>query len=245
MKNNYYNKIAYDYHLKRKRPWKPLESFLNYLKTKNHLFNGFSIDLGCANGRNFKIFKEPNNKLVGIDSSYKFLEIARGNLKDSTQYSINDANNIQLILGDLNNIPIRADSIQTVFSIATIHHIKDVDKREKVIKQIANILKENGNFILTIWRKWQKSLKKYFIGDLFKRLLSPKYRKQQNKLGLCEFGDRSVPWTLSKEGITYNRFYHFFSKHEIKKLLKRFKIKELKSLGGSTNKDNFFVLVKT
>ena len=63
-------------------------------------------------------------------------------------------------------------------------------------------------------------------------------------LDLDEFGDKYVPWTISKEKKIYNRFYHFFSKREVKKILRIFKIKEFSMRGGSTNKDNFFILAK-
>jgi len=244
MKGHYYNDIAKDYHLKRKAPWKPLENFLIHLSQKNFTFKGFCIDLGCANGRNFKLFKKRNNKLIGIDHSLEFLKITLKTLKEFNQYSKRDSDNIQLILGDLNYIPIRLNSIQTIFSIATIHHIKGKTKREKAIFQIFSLLSETGYFLPTVWRKWQKKFRKYFIFDGFKRFLNPFYKKHQKLVGLNEFGDKYIPWTLSKENIIYNRFYHFFSKREIKNLLKPFKIQEFWITGGPDNKDNFFILCK-
>ena len=44
MENNYYDKIAWDYHLKRKKPWKALEEFLDHLKEKKYNFKGYCID---------------------------------------------------------------------------------------------------------------------------------------------------------------------------------------------------------
>jgi hypothetical protein len=75
-------------------------------------------------------------------------------------------------------------------------------------------------------------------------LYSSHYRTTQNKRELEEFGDKFIPWTISKENLTYNRFYHFFSCKELKRLLKSFVIKELKKIGGPNKKDNFFVLAK-
>ncbi|TFG01280.1 MAG: hypothetical protein EU540_04055, partial [Promethearchaeota archaeon] len=101
MKSYYYNKIAKDYDIKRKKPWKALEHFLSYLAEKNYAFKGYCIDLGCANGRNFKLIKNSSNKLIGIDKSLEFLKIAHEELNRSTHYSKFDSNNIQLILGGL------------------------------------------------------------------------------------------------------------------------------------------------
>lgn len=242
MKSDYYNFIAKDYHLKRKVPWKSLKNFLQFLKEKKITFKGYCVDLGCANGRNFKLFKNITNKLIGIDKSLEFLKIAKEILKDHNQYSKKDSDNIQLILGDLNYIPIRLNSIRTIFSIATIHHIKGKSNREKAILQIFNLLTKKGYFLPTVWRRWQKKFKKHFIIDWFKRFLNPFYKKHQKLLGLNEFGDKIIPWTISKQNITYNRFYHFFSKREIKNLLKSFKIQEFWIKGGPDNKDNFFIL---
>lgn len=245
MENYYYNKIASDYASKRRKPWGPLNQFLNQLNKNGYRFNGFCIDLGCANGRNFKLFKLLGNiKLIGLDNSLEFLKIARNDVKNSTHFSKIEQNSIQLILGDLKYIPIRANSVQNIFSIATIHHIKYNAERKKVIHQIFNLLAKNGYFLLTVWRKWQKKLIKYFIKDWLNRTLKLNYKKCQREIGLTEFGDKLIPWTVSAKNKTYNRFYHFFSKREIRNLVKIFKMKELQILGGATNKDNFFILAQ-
>jgi hypothetical protein len=67
--------------------------------------------------------------------------------------------------------------------------------------------------------------------------------KQKDK-GLEDFGDKLVPWTLSKEKSVHLRFYHFFSKREVKKLLQDFEIIDFRLTGGPTDKDNFFVLAR-
>jgi len=244
MVNNYYNKIAWDYHLKRKKPWKALEDFFNCLKEKKYNFPGYCIDLGCGSGRNFTIFKESDNKLIGIDNSIEFLKIAKSNLNDVNQYSKFDADNIQLILGDINYSPIKAKAVNNVFSIASIHHIKGKEERQEVILKLHDLMKENAFLLLTVWRRWQKKFKKYFIIDKLKRLFNPKYKIHQKKLDLSEFGDKHVPWTISKKDRTYNRFYHFFTKKEMKNVLKTYKIREFKKSGGPTNKDNFFILAQ-
>ena len=80
--------------------------------------------------------------------------------------------------------------------------------------------------------------------EWFKRTFTVKFKKNQKIIGLEEFGDKYVPWTLSEEQKTYNRFYHFFSKFELKKLLKIFNVIEFKITGGPTEKDNFFIFAR-
>lgn len=244
MEGSSFNQIAKDYHLKRKKPWRPFAFFLHFLKNKKYSFRGKILDLGCANGRNFKIMSNPPNKLIGIDISPELLKIARENLKDVDQFSHYESRFFQLILGDIANLPIRQNSIDVIFSIATLHHIKKKSKRKSTIVQMYESLKENSKLILTVWRKWQKGLRNYFFLEWFKRNFSFDYKDQQKAMGLEEFGDKLVPWTLSKEQQVYNRFYHFFSKKELKKLLKIFEIIAFKITGGPTDRDNFFVFAR-
>ncbi|MHA2393288.1 MAG: class I SAM-dependent methyltransferase [Promethearchaeota archaeon] len=239
-----FNKIAKDYHLKRKKPWRPLEFFLNFLGKKKNEFHGISLDLGCANGRNFRILGTHPKKIVGIDISLELLKIALGDLNNSNLYSKQESRLIQILLADIRYLPIRNHSIHNVFSIATIHHIKHKADRKELVSQINNILKKNGNIIITVWRKWQKKYRSYFVIDGFRRKVSLEHREQQKIVGLEEHGDRFIPWTLSGENRVYNRFYHFFSKNEIKRLLKVFEIKEFKIMGGPSNNDNFFIFAK-
>jgi len=153
MKNYYYDKIAKDYHLKRKKPWKPLQEFINCILDKNYKFSGVCIDLGCGNGRNFLIFKDKTNKLIGIDNSIELLRIAKENLSDFTLFSKLDSHNITLILADLKHIPIREKIVNNIFSIAAIHHIKGKEKRQEAIFNLYNLIKKNGFLLVTVWRR--------------------------------------------------------------------------------------------
>ncbi len=244
MEGHNYNQIAKDYHSKRRKPWRPLEFFLNFLNKKGYNFNGPCLDLGCANGRNFKILGTYPKKLIGIDISLEFLKIVYSDLRNSDRYSKLESNLIQVLLADIKYLPIRTNSIQNIYSIATIHHIKNKSDRKDLMTQTNEILKENGNLVITVWRKWQKKYRSYFFLDGFKRKISFKHNEQQRMAGLEEFGDKFVPWGLSGKNKAYNRFYHFFSKREIKKLLKIFDVKEFKIMGGPNNNDNFFLFAQ-
>lgn len=244
MEGSNYNQIAKDYHMKRKKPWRPLEFFLNDLKDKGYTFNGKSLDLGCANGRNFNLINTPPNKLIGIDISLELIKIAYSNLKDKSQYSQFESKFFQLIVGDITYLPFRTNSIDNVFTIASIHHIKKKSIRKSTIAQIFKLLRKDGFFILTVWRKWQKRFRNYFISEWVKRKFIMNYQKHQESIGLVDFGDKFVPWTLSKEEKIYNRFYHFFSKKELIKLLKNYRIIEFKITGGPSDRDNFFIFAQ-
>jgi len=244
MSKKIYDILALDYHQKKNYPWKDFELHFNKLIQEGISFNGYNIDLGCANGRNFKVFLQSDIKLIGIDNSAEFLKISRNRLKTGNNYTMKERRSIVLIQSDINAIPIRPEAVNNIFSIAAIHHIKSSNTRNHALNQIYAILKNNGLLFLTLWRKYQKKYRYYFIRDWFKRLYSSSYRLKQSNLDLAEHGDKFIPWTISKENLTYNRFYHFFSKKELKKLLRSFVIKEMKKKGGPNKTDNFFVLAK-
>ena len=124
-----YNHFAMDYHSKRRNPWKPLKIFIDHLKKKGISFHGISLDLGCANGRNFTLLGDSPRKIVGIDISLELLKIARKNLIDNNQSLQIEKHSYQILLGDIKNLPIRPRSINNIFSIATIHHIQNKSSR--------------------------------------------------------------------------------------------------------------------
>jgi len=244
MNLSYYDFLAEDYNHKRQKPWKALQEFLTHIDTENWDISQVCLDIGCGNGRNFPLISSISNQIIGIDNSIELLKIARKNIANQMNNPETRKRPIQLILSSISSIPIRSKIIDGAFIVAVIHHIKGTKNRKSIINQIYEIIKINGWVIVSVWRKYQKKYRWYFIKDLIKRIISSKYRNSQKRAGLVEFGDKSVPWTLSKEGKTYLRFYHFFSFKEAKCLMNHFKIVEMNKIGGPGKKDNFFFLLK-
>lgn len=231
----YEKELARDYDLKRKKPWQPLISFLNLVKDKYSLYDGKIIDLGCGNGRNFQLF---NSKyLIGIDNSSEFLEIARKKKNEE-----NGA--VQFILSDMKKLPLREASIDSIFSIAALHHVKSNKARQLLVNQLHGILKNGGFLMVTVWRRYQRRFRKHFIFDWLKRILSSRYKKLQRSHQLDDYGDILIPWKVSSLEIPIKRYYHLFSKLELKKEFFNFKKLEIRKTGGPTKKDNFFALFK-
>ena len=244
MKDCYYDDIAEDYDNKRRRPWTPFRNFLKKLVAAGYQFKGINIDLGCANGRHFSLFNQVSDRLIGIDNSIEFLTIAKEQLCSSEEIKDYDKKSVGLILADMIALPIRPSIIQAIFSVASLHHVEGKDNRKVVVNEIFRSLKNDGFLILTVWRKWQKKYKQHFMKDLLKRKASIEYALEQESEGLKEHGDKHVPWMVSKDNEVYHRFYHFFAAQEIKTLLKPCKILAFELRGGTTDRDNFFLLAQ-
>jgi SAM-dependent methyltransferase len=237
MNETYPSSLAKDYHYKRRNPWKPLEEFIMFLKQEKYNFDGIIMDLGCGNGRNFNLFRTQNDKIIGVDNSLEFLKIAKKSL-------ISEQNSTQLLLSDLKFLPIRPSVINYIFLIASFHHIRNSSQRNDLIHQIDNILQSQGRILLTVWRKYQKKYRFHFLLDYIKRKIVIKYKIKQKQKSLNEHGDIIIPWTVSMEGIKYERFYHLFSKRELLRQIRSHRILAFQKLGGSTNKDNFFIFME-
>ncbi|MGM0467778.1 MAG: class I SAM-dependent methyltransferase [Promethearchaeati archaeon] len=238
-----WNKFAEDYHNKRRKPWNAFKSFFNETINQGYTFNGLIIDLGCANGRHFSVLKNDNNRIIGIDNSIEFLKIARENLPKREIKDFN-INNINLLLADISKLPLRDNSIKHIISVAALHHIMTKKERRETFDYLHKILNYGGFLLISVWRRWQKRFKTHFIKNWIKRKLIASFKKDQINKGLMDFGDIFVPWTISSENNTINRFYHLFSSKELHNLLNEFKIIKFEKRGGPGAEDNFFVLAQ-
>lgn len=204
-----YEQIAEHYSETRKKHMSPLwEELLNYgkqIKTGSKV-----LDVGCGNGRLLNIF---NKKIgyLGVDNSEKLLAEAR---KLHPDFEFKKAD----IFG-LSKLP--ELNFDYVFCIAVFHHIPGRDLRIQALKQLKNKINEDGRIILTVWNlraqdKYKKLIWKFFILKLLKK----------NKM---DYGDILFDWKNPKGEIVSKRYYHAFSKRELKKIAKKadLKIKKL------------------
>lgn len=93
------------------------------------------LDIGCGFGEFAGVFFESQVEM-GIDISWKELLTAkRGN-----KYK-------KLKRADARNLPFKDSSFNTVLSVSTLEHIKEV---EKVIKEVKRVLRPGGKFVFTV-----------------------------------------------------------------------------------------------
>ncbi|MBI2459383.1 MAG: class I SAM-dependent methyltransferase [Parcubacteria group bacterium] len=119
-----------------------------------------------------------------------------------------------------------------VFCIAVLHHLPGENLRIKALEQMKNKINKNGQIILTVWNLWKQA----------------KFRKLIFKYGLLKLiGKNKMDW----DDILFNwknnlgqpvsrRYYHTFTKKELKKLAVRagLKIEKL-----SKDKYNYYAVL--
>ena len=192
-----YNLIADDFSRTRDEVWDEMFFlFEKYLKTGDKV-----LDLGCGNGRWFKLFKTYNVNYMGIDSSLKLIDIARKNDPEG-KFQVEEGLNLSF----------PDNFFDKIYSIAVFHHLPSKKLRLKFLEEAKRVLKPGGILVLTVWRLKNQTylLIKYTILKLLGK----------SKL---DFRDVFEPWGKKAE-----RYYHCFTETELIKLVKDsgFKIKE-------------------
>jgi ubiquinone/menaquinone biosynthesis C-methylase UbiE len=199
--------ISYDYDKLRSRIWEDLtefttESLFSPVPSRDNLI----LDLACGNARHAIYFTEKNQiRSVAIDFSAQLLNLAKKRLKSSNLERM-----VALINGDASYIPLRQGSVNNVLYIAAIHHLPTASDRLKSMREISRILGYRGRAVVTVWRKWQRRFAPYFIRRHLRHPLGGRADE--------DLGDIYIPWKSGHGATSVSRFYHLFSKRELKKL---------------------------
>ncbi len=160
------------------------------------------LDLGCGNGRLLGALPSPIN-YMGLDLSEKLIEQAR--LKHLTHPS-----QPQFLVGDMRELPFSDASFHHVFLISSLYHIPGAQERQRVIHEIARVLKPGGYVYMTNWDLRKMVFWKPFFASL-PHVLN----------GKLDLFDMFIPWKNSHGQIVVRRFAHAFSHAELARLLRR------------------------
>ncbi len=155
------------------------------------------LDVGCGNGRLLKAFVDKQINYLGCDQEQSLLNLAVKNWP---------AEKFQLFtLPDLPDF-----KFDFIFCIAVWHHIPGRNKRLETLLALKNRLKDSGKIIISVWHL--RKIKPLLVWRTwFTHLFKDK----------VDFGDVFFPWKKDQGKELIARYYHAFSKREIKKLTKQ------------------------
>ena len=145
---------------------------------------GKLLNIGCAHGADFLPFTH-DFELWGVDFSPAML-------KQGLRYSAKLGFYVNLVAADALFLPFPDDTFDWAVSVATYHHIKGKQEREKALGELRRVLKPRGEAFLTVWNHGQ-----------------PRFWLRSK--------EQEVPWRLKEK--TLYRYYHLFSYGELRKLL--------------------------
>ncbi|WP_457558154.1 class I SAM-dependent methyltransferase [Candidatus Harpocratesius sp.] len=237
-----FDRIAQDWSNKRQHPWPPLISILTPYLTeyfqKNQYFDQkinqksyIFADLGSGSGRHSEYLLKYCRILIDLDQSREMLK--------------RNQSNSMKIQADICALPFRSDSLDGIFAIASIHHIKGSITRENVMIEFQRISTINALIVITVWRFKQKRFIKEYLHQITKMTYDTcKEKPYSNKNIDFEVGDVIVPWKLSSTqgNLSINRFYHLFRAVEFRKLIKYFTPILIQAFGAKKEKNNFLFI---
>jgi len=152
------------------------------------------LDLGCGNGRLFKLLEKNQIEYYGIDISERLIEFAKKDVPGGS-----------FVVGDITNTPYENNFFDFVLSIAVLHHIPTDELREQSLKEVYRITKPGGKIMLTVWYFWET--KKYL------KLIDNHEHDGQVS------GDFLMPWKNGHGDTITKRYFHAWKAEELHGLL--------------------------
>jgi 18S rRNA (guanine1575-N7)-methyltransferase len=122
------------------------------------------LDLGCGSGFSSEILIQNDFRVIGIEILKDMLLKAREKKRTSAEYK-----DFELILADINFLPIKRNSIDHVISISSynfiIHGLENYGEKAKLLndtgKYLKEILKKNGRIVIEFYPKDDHELKMF------------------------------------------------------------------------------------
>lgn len=125
------------------QPMPVLKYFLALVEKK-----GVVLDAGCGTGRHFALLSRKSDKVIGIDSSKKMIEVAEKKIIDL------NLENVQATAADFTSLPFKNESFDYVFYLASIHHLPK-SEQQKAFNEMHRVLKKDGLAFVTVWSRFQ------------------------------------------------------------------------------------------
>ena len=203
-----YDEISSDFDTTRKKYlWPELMKLTEPVKDGDRI-----LDVGCGNGRLMEAFKNKKINYLGVDNSEALIELAKKNyIREIASSPSTAPRNDKWIVTDileLDKFPEK--DFDYIFCIAVLPHLPGDDLKVKALEQMKNKIKNNGKIIITVWNLWtQIKFKKLIFKGFLLKLCG------KNKL---DFGDILFDWKNNKGEKISQRYYHAFTKNQLKKL---------------------------
>jgi len=197
-----YNNIAHDFDRTRFQVWPIIKKFIDSLQ-----IDCYVADIGCGNGKNIDLSRK-DIRYKGIDISSEFVNIC-------------NTKSLDVVQGNILNIPFKDNEFDNSMSIAVIHHLSEHTDRIKAISELLRITKKDGKILLYVWafKQPEKSKRKF---DSY---------------------DEMVPYkTLSGE--IYYRYYHLYKSGELESEIKNIKEFSYDIIESGYEYGNYYVIIK-
>lgn len=215
-----YQEIAADFNTTRKKEiWPKIRELAEFVPDKSKI-----LDVGCGNGRLLEALTNKQINYLGVDNSPALIKIAQTNYP-SNNFKVHDLLNLSRL---------SENNFDYIFCLAVLQHIPGRELRLQALKEMKSKLAPNGQLIISVWNLWKNTK--------YRTLLFKNYWLKitgRNNLG---FNDLLFSWKNSRGEKTSERYYHAFTKKELKKLVR---LANLKPQKLERDRHNYWYILKT
>lgn len=197
-----YNKISKHFAGTRYDVWPELKQFKPFIEGGQQV-----LDWGCGNGRLLLMLADKDIHYYGVDQSQGLLKIAKKKFAAEIK-----SGKAKFFCSAFKEKKFKDDFLDLVFMVASFHHLPDEKSRLKLLKKTFKEMKPGARLIITVWN----------LGSVWAKAK----RKEWEKIGENDF---LIPWKNPKGKVEAERYYHHFTKIELRGLLEKvgFKVEKL------------------
>lgn len=169
------------------------------------------LDVGCGSGKILDVLADKDVRYLGIDLCPELLPYAQERYQGGERLK---PENIEFAEGDILDLgKFKELDFDVVFCIAVLQHLPGKDLQEKALRQLKNKISDQGRLIFSVWNMWENRKTRALIWRFFLLKLIKK-----NKM---DFGDVIFDWKSPEGQKVSKRYYHAFTKRELKRLFKK------------------------
>ncbi|MFA6995543.1 MAG: class I SAM-dependent methyltransferase [Patescibacteria group bacterium] len=198
-----YKEIAAEFDATRKKEiWPEIKNLVADIRDGDKI-----LDVGCGNGRLLETLKDKNISYLGVDNSEELIKIARQNYPD-----------YKFLVGDILSLQtITKDSFDYIFCVAVLPHIPSKKLQIQALEELRGRLNLGGVIILSVWNLWNRAVGK----EKYRRLIFKNGLLKLSGRNKLDLGDLVFPWKNAAGVAVSDRYYHAFTKLELKDLAKK------------------------
>lgn len=158
------------------------------------------LDVGCGNGRLLDALDDKKIKYLGVDNSEALIKLAKENYP-SQQFLVSDILNLEAI---------EKNNFDWVFCLAVLQHVPSRELRLEALKQMRSKLSDSGRLVISNWNLWSSPKHRPLLLKNFWLKILGKYE--------LDYNDLFFSWKNSSGQAVSERYYHAYTKKELKKL---------------------------
>ncbi len=104
------------------------------------------LDAGCGTGRVTMFLAPRAGRIIAVDFSGRSVDVLRQRLAES------GLDNVQTMVGDLNQLSVAEDSLDAIASVGVLHHIPTHELRCDAVRRLRIALRPGGRLAVVVYR---------------------------------------------------------------------------------------------